>query len=268
MNRFDLYEIAAQAPPEQARFLSALHGAGATVLAEDFSGPAAIARAWLALSQDHRAIIVDRDPEPLDHASDRLAREMGGAMLDRLTVLNEDVLAAKYRADVIAALNFAVCELHTRRALMTYLRHALLRLEARGILVADLYAGASAMVPGITRQTIETDAGTIGYEWEQRAVDPLTGLVDNAMHFTLPDGTRMADAFVYRWRLWSIPELRDAMREAGFSHTEVHTTLGGAIDGEGNLFVRAASSDERPNDASEIDEEETESVVAYVVGRA
>jgi hypothetical protein len=268
VNRFDLYELAAQTPLHQARFLAALHGAGATVLAEDFSGPAAIARAWLTLSEDHRAIIVDRDPEPLDHAADRLSRAHGGAMLERLTVLNDDVLAAKYRADVIAALNFAVCELRTRAELMTYLRHGLLRLEARGILVADLYGGASAMIPGVTRQTIDTDDGPIVYEWEQREVDPLTGMVANVMHFTLPDGAPLREAFVYHWRLWSIPELRDAMREAGFRRTEVHTALGGAIDEEGNLLVRAASSDDRPDEPSELDEDELESVVAYVVGRA
>ena len=267
MNRFDHYEIAAQAPAHQARFLAALHGAGANVLAEDFSGPAAIARAWLTLSRDHHAIAVDRDPEPLDHAADRLTRTHAGAMLDRLTLLNTDVLSAKYRADIIAALNFAVCELHSRPELMTYLRHALLRLEARGILVADLYAGASSLIPGVTRQTIETDDGSIVYEWEQRDVDPLTGFVTNAMHFTSPDGTPMRDAFVYRWRLWSVPELRDAMREAGFRHTEVHTTLGGAIDEEGRVHVRPASSDDRPDEASELDDEDLESVVAYVVGR-
>lgn len=268
MNRFDLYELAAQAPVQQARFLAALHGAGATLLAEDFSGPAAIARAWLTLSPDHRAIAVDRDPEPLDHAAERLAQAHAGTMLDRLTLLNTDVIAAKYRADIIAALNFALCELPTRPKLMTYLRHALFRLEARGILVADLYAGASALVPGVTRQTIHTDDGPILYEWEQRHADPLTGLVTDAMHFTLPDGTTLRDAFLYHWRLWSIPELRDAMREAGFRRTEVHTTLGAAIDETGHVLVHPSSTDDHPHEPSELDDDDLESLVAYVVARA
>ena len=267
INRFDLYEIAAQAPQHQARFLASLHGAGASMLAEDFAGPASIARAWIALGDDRRAIAVDTNAEALDHAAERLGGAMGGAALERLTPLNTDVLSARYRADVIAALNFAICELHARSDLLTYLRHALLRLEARGVLVADLYAGATAMFLGSTEQSIDTGHGVVRYTWEQRGVDPLTGLVTNAMHFVLPDGTALRDAFVYRWRLWSIPELRDAMREAGFRSTEVHTSLGGAIDENGSVLVRAASSDERPGTPSELDDEELESLVAYVVGR-
>lgn len=274
INRYDLYELAAQSPRQYAAFLEALHRAGGgvgaagvgLVLAEDFCGPASIARAWLTLGEDHRAIAVDRDPEPLEHAEDRLSREMGGAALTRFTTINEDVLSARYRADVIAALNFAVCELHTRAALMTYLRHILLRLEARGVLVLDLYAGASAMMPGVTEQTIETDDGEILYTWDQRDADPLTGMVVNTMSFRLPDGSEVPDAFVYRWRLWSVPEVRDAMREAGFASTEVHTSLGGAIDETGRLLVHPASADADP-ESEALDDEELESFVAYVVGR-
>ncbi len=150
---------------------------------------------------------------------------------------------------------------------MTYLRHALLGLEARGILVLDVYGGASAMIPGVTEQALETDDGDVLYAWEQRETDPLTGIVRNAMHFRLPDGTEARDAFVYHWRLWTVPELRDAMREAGFASTEVHTSLGGAIDADGNLLVHAASTDAEP-ESEAMDDEDLESFVAYVVGRA
>ncbi len=276
INRYDLYELAAQSPAHQARFLGALHAAGtdpgagppARVLAEDFAGPASIARAWLDLADDHRAIAVDIDPEPLDHAQHRLARARGGAVLTRLTIFNTDALSAKYRADIIAALNFSVCEIHSRPALLTYLRHALLRLEARAILVVDTYAGATALLPGSTSQAIETDDGPVTYTWEQRHADPLTGLVTNAMHFTLPDGAEVRDAFVYHWRLWTVPEIRDAMRDAGFRSTEVHTTLGAALAEDGSLLVHPDSTDADPAHHAEMHDEELESFVAYVVGRA
>jgi hypothetical protein len=64
------------------------------------------------------------------------------------------------------------------------------------------------------------------------------------MHFALPGGGELRDAFVYDWRLWSIPELRDAMAEAGFASTEVHDRLGDAIDGDGNLMVRPVRGEE------------------------
>ena len=57
------------------------------------------------------------------------------------------------------------------------------------------------------------------------------------------------------------------MRDAGFASTEVHTALGGAIDADGELLAHPASTDGAA--ASEaMDEDELESFVAYVVGRA
>jgi hypothetical protein len=52
----------------------------------------------------------------------------------------------------------------------------------------------------------------------------------NALHFQVEttDGeivARYTDAFTYDWRLWSVPELREAMREAEFERTEVHDSL-------------------------------------------
>jgi hypothetical protein len=67
--------------------------------------------------------------------------------------------------------------------------------------------------------------------WEQREVDAHSGRVVDAMHFRVErDGEIVAsieDAFVYRWRLWSVPELREAMLEAGFATTEVREDLHG-----------------------------------------
>jgi len=265
-SRYDLYEIAAQVPPIQARFLRAVHGRNPHVLAEDFAGPAGIARAWLAIAPHFRAIVTDRDPEPLEHAKARLAERLEEAPDARATWNVCDVLEAGGRADVIAALNFAACELHERETLMTYLRHSLLRLEADGVLVLDVYAGPDAMLTGVSEQVIETDDGEIVYQWEQIEADPLTGRVRNAMHFRLPDGSELRDAFVYDWRLWTVPELRDALREAGFARTEVYTRLGEAMTADA-LIVRPDSIDGERTEPFE-DDDDNGPFVAYVVGRA
>ena len=268
VTRYDLYELAAQLPGVQARFLHAVHGGSPETLAEDFSGPASAARAWLALSPDHRAIATDADAEPLDHAERRLSETQGGAALERFMANHTDVMSAQGRADIIASLNFAMCELHTREMLLTYLRHALFRLQPRGVLVADVYGGASALLCGTVEQVIDTDDGELVYTWEQRAADPLTAQVQCAMHFALPDGTVCEDAFVYDWRLWSVPELRDAMREAGFPQTEVYTSLGEAMTEDGELIVAPTLSDADPEAEWEMEEGAEEAFVAYVVGRA
>jgi hypothetical protein len=100
---------------------------------------------------------------------------------------------------------------------------------------------------------VRTPAGVrIRYTWEQREADPMSGLVEDAIHFRADrDGEivyQEADAFVYRWRLWSIPELRDAMDEAGFARSEVYAELGDAVDDSGRAYARPVS------DPSELDE--------------
>lgn len=271
MNRFDLYELCVQSPAMQARFLRALTRGLQTapaddprhdlVLAEDFAGSASIARAWAALGPGHRAIIIDRDAEPLEHARARACEHLGTAF-DQLEFRCRDVLhAAPHNgpeADVLAAFNFAVCELHERADLLLYLRHARRRLRPGGIAAFDLYLGASAFIPGEAEQVIPGPDGPVRYTWEQRAADPLTGRVLNAIHFDLPNGRRLRDVFVYDWRLWSVPELRDAMAEAGFTSTEVHAGYGDAIDEAG---------DPHPRPIVDPDELDPDNAVVYVVGR-
>ena len=66
----------------------------------------------------------------------------------------------------------------------------------------------------------------------------------------------MRNAFVYDWRLWTIPELREIMQEAGF--VDIHILWEGTErdTGEGNgVFRRVKRGD--PDEAW----------IAFVVGR-
>ena len=243
----------------EALFLDAVHGDNPRTLGEDFCGPGAVARAWLQLTDDRHAVCVDLDDEPLSYMRHRIAEELPPDAQARLTIRQTDVRTCDDAADVIAALNFGICELHARADLLAYLRAAHNRLSAhRGVLVVDLYAGPSAFVPGATDVEIDTESGTVTYTWEQVTADPLTGRVTNHIHFALPDGRTIRDAFVYDWRLWSIPEIREAMIESGFASTDVYTSYGDAMDGDGNLLVRPASREDIDPD---------EDLVAYIVGR-
>ncbi len=258
-----------QDPPREAAFLRAVHSGDPTLLAEDFSGPASICRAWIGMHDSHEAIATDLDAEPLEHALRRLGEAHGPAAIERLQVQCRDVLEAEGTPDIIAALNFAMGELHQRSRLVTYLRHAQFRLRAGGVLVVDTYGGADAFEPGVTPCTVETQYGELLYEWEQTEANPFTARVRNAMHFTLPGGEVQRNAFEYDWRLWSVPELREAMREAGFARTQVYTALGDAVTGDGELLVSPLCDDTEPEDDWSItpDFDEPSGYVAYVVGR-
>jgi len=272
VNRYDLYELCVQSPDAEARFIEAVHAGRAEhaprVLAEDFAGPCSVARAWVAQDPHRRAICTDLDEEPLAHARARAAADLGPAAAARITFRAADVRDPRTReADAVAALNFAVCELLDRAQLLRYLRAVRARLHPGGVFVADLYAGPNAFMTGEKDRIIETDAGEITYTWEQREADPLTGRVTNAMHFTLPGGDSVRDAFLYRWRLWSVPELRDALREAGFASTEVHLSYGDAVDDEGRLYASPASDDRTPGETAD-DERLDDDFIALIVARA
>src|SRR5690606_316079 len=117
-------------------------------------------------------------------------------------------------------------------ALVRYLQRSLSRLSSGGVFVCDTYGGESAFRLGsVTRKHAAPDGSIVHYTWEHRSADPATGMVENAIHFRVVRAGEVVadlpDAFVYRWRLWSIPELRDAVRDAGFARTSVHLSLEG-----------------------------------------
>ncbi|MCB9846365.1 MAG: class I SAM-dependent methyltransferase [Phycisphaeraceae bacterium] len=239
MNRHDCYEACVQSPRDTVALLRAVHGRGPRGLAEDFCGTAAVSRAWCAADPSAWAAAMDLDGATLCEARDRAEREipesLGPGGSGRLTLERGDCLGASCRADVLFVGNFSIGEIHRRQDLLGYLRRARARLEPGGVFVCDTYGGESAFRIGHVRRTHRVGDLRIAYTWEQREADPLTGMVICALHFRADLAgdvvADLPDAFIYHWRLWSVPELRDAMREAGFTMTEVY----GALPIEGRI---------------------------------
>ena len=232
--RHELYEAAAQSPDEQAQFLSAVSGHRALALGEDFCGTGALSLAWARLSPQHRAVATDLDDEPLALLRRRIEA-------DTVTAVRGDVTDSTTPADLIAALNFSIGYFYDRPSLLRYLRAARARLGAGGVFVCDLYGGADQFALGESDMELR---GGARYIWEQRDADPLTARVTNAMHFVTAEGRHLRDAFVYDWRLWSAPELRDAMLEAGFASVDVYDRLGDARAADGSVEVLPIHGDE------------------------
>lgn len=239
----DLYEIAVTDPPRLARFLRALHPGNPRVLGEDFSGAAPLSIAWTQLGPRMRAIAVDLDKQTLAYYGKQ----------PRFTTQARDVMKATAKADIIAATNFPIMYWHTRADLLRYLRHVRTRLNKGGLFVADLYGGAIAHTVCRQQRRITLAPGVVlHYTWDQQVVEEVAARVVNAIHFRLTRRGHppliIRNAFTYDWRMWSIPELRDAMLEAGFLTTEVHDTLGGAVDQDGTLYARPLSTDRLDRD--------------------
>lgn len=260
MTRHDLYEACVQSPGDTVPLLRAIHGGDPRVLGEDFAGTAALSRAWVLAVPEGRAVAVDHDPGVLDEAAARA--RAAGVPEDRIVLRSGDVRGEpgpdEPVPDVVYAGNFSIGELHARADLLAYLRHARGRLAPGGVFACDLYGGESAfMIGSAERPEPGPDGGSIVYTWEQREADPLTGRVVNALHFEALDaegsslGT-MADAFLYHWRLWSVPELRDAMEEAGFRSTEVHARVPDALDESENAYVHPIEDPDELEDSFDV----------------
>jgi hypothetical protein len=252
LDKYDLYTLCAQAPARQVAFLRGVHGRSPRVLREDFSGPAALCAEWVK-SAGSEAVAVDRDPEPL-------AKIEGVPGVRRVVA---DVVDAPDRADLVVSTNYAVCEIHERARLVEYLKLTRDRLNPGGVFVADLYGGPDALTPGQFEHAVRGPGGErIVYVWEQIEASPLTARVRNAMHFQVKTrGSKprtLENAFEYDWRLWTVPELADALSEAGFASVEVYDRLGDAMDADGNVYVKPVQ-DGVPSEVS---------FVVYVVGRA
>ncbi len=216
--------------------LRAIHGGSASVLGEDFCGTAALSRAWVRQVPEASAVAVDRDGEPLVRAAGD----------DAVRAVHADVRDADQPVDVLYVGNFSIGEWHARPDLVAYLQHARRRLRPGGVFICDLYGGETAFLTGdVVREEPGPDGAIIRYTWEQRETDPLTGRVINALHFrVLRDGAEvqsLTDAFVYDWRLWGVPELRDALLEAGFTSTEVYPRVPDAIDDDARAYVAPLS---------------------------
>ena len=229
LDRHALYEAAVQDPPRLAAFLRALHGGAPRALAEDFCGTGANAGAWCAAIPGGTALGIDLDLDALARASAR------GVATLRADLSTWAPSADHARADVLYVGNYSIGELGERATLVRYLRGARARLEHGGLLAVDTYGGAAAWRTGaVVRDHALANGLRLRATWEQRAADPLTARVVNALSLRVDrDGdvlVDLPDAFVYRWRLWTPAELAEALCEAGFTAPEAHARLGDADD--------------------------------------
>ena len=153
--------------------------------------------------------------------------------------------------DVRCALNFSYSIFKTRAEMLGYFRAAHADLAQDGIFVIDIHGGPDAMEE--TEEERDIDEG-FTYVWDQEQFWPATGDYKCHIHFEFKDGTRIHRAFTYDWRMWTIPELVDCLRDAGFA--EIHTYWEGTDeDGESGdgIFRRKRKG------------ENCESWIAYIV---
>ena len=238
-DKYTLYEKSVQQPEADAslvaRIYKKLFDRPARTLREDFCGTAVFCCEWVRRDEGNRAWGIDLDPVPLDWGREHHVSKLDAEQARRLELCQGNVLEVSHEpVDITVAFNFSYFLWKSRDELRHYFEVARKTLNREGLFVIDVYGGGEAQQPQLERRSVDG----FTYVWDQNAFDPIHHDVTNFIHFEFPDGSRMRRAFRYDWRLWTIPELRELLAEAGFTHTEVYWEGTEADTGEGNGIFR------------------------------
>ena len=247
-DRYDLYQRAVQEPEADFRLIERVfrrrYGRPPRTFREDFCGTALIACRWVARHPENRAFAIDLDPAPLAWGRAHNLTALAPEQAARVKLIEGDVRDVGHaKVDVTAALNFSYYLFQRRDELRQYLRCARATLLPEGMLLLDAYGGADAQRTLRERRRF----GSVHYVWDQRVFDPITHRVVNDIDFEFKDGSRLRRAFTYDWRLWSIPEIRELLAEAGFAGSEVYWEGTDSVSGRGNdVFTRRERAPDDP----------------------
>lgn len=231
-DRYKLYERAVQCVEAEIDFVDdtylALRGRRAKRLREDFCGTGNTSCEWVRRRPGNEAVGVDIDPEPLEWGLRNHVEKLTPAQRRRIRLVQGDVRTVRERGfDAVLAMNFSYWCFEKRSEMLRYFRSVRRSLDDRGLFFLDFYGGSDAV-----RELSEEKEcpGGITYIWDQDEYDPITGTLKCYIHFRFRDGSRLRRAFEYTWRLWTIPELREVLEDAGFARTTVYWE---GDDGEG-----------------------------------
>ena len=245
-DKYAAYALSVQSPKEDARFLRRIYrdvnSSEPALMREDFCGAFALCCEWVKLDQGKRAIGLDIDPEALLYGSDHYLPLLTDSAKSRLKTLQNDVLRnGAPKADIICALNFSYFTFQNRTTLVSYFKACRRSLLRDGLFVVDVFGGPCCQQPSVETKRVDG----LTYFWEQESFDPINNRAQFHIHFKPKQGRKRKRVFSYDWRMWSIPELRDAMISAGFKDVIVYwegTARNGTGSGKYHQKLRGESS--------------------------
>jgi len=274
-DKYVLYQLSVQEPEHEVEFFDRIyeqrHGRKPTILREDFCGTFAVCCEWVKLGADRRAVGVDLDPEPLDWGRAHNLSKVPEDRQQNIELRQDDVrtIDTSGGADILAAQNFSFWYFKTRAAVVDYFKVAHANLAEGGMMVIDMMGGGECYeedhrdirsIGGYDKAMKDrSDAppmkfGKFKYIWEQHSYNPINHDASFFIHFKFKDGSMIERAFEYHWRFWTIAEVCELLREAGFSDAQIYWEQEDE-DGDGNgewEVVTDAASDP--------------SWIAYIVG--
>ncbi|MFT5448424.1 MAG: cyclopropane fatty-acyl-phospholipid synthase-like methyltransferase [Gammaproteobacteria bacterium] len=216
-DRHVLYQDSVQCVEAEIDFVDdtfkKIRGRNAITLREDFCGTANTSCEWVRRREGNSAIGVDLDAEVLEWGAKNNIADLGDAA-HQITLYEQNVLDVRHEpVDTVLAMNFSYWILNERASLRRYFRQVRDAMVNDGIFFLDCYGGYEAQRE--MRERSENDGYT--YVWDQAHFNPVNAHMRCYIHFHFPDGSKMNKAFTYDWRLWSLPEITELLKEAGFA---------------------------------------------------
>ena len=231
-DRHELYEASVQNVAETCSFIDfhfrQLRDRKPRSFREDFCGTASAACEWVRLRGSNSSLGVDLDPDVLKWGRRHRRKKLSKSQRQRVALMESDVRSTRTpTVDVVGAFNFSYWVFRQRSELLDYFRSVRQSLKKDGLFFLDAYGGSEACKEA--RESLEFEDFT--YVWEQARFNPITGSMRTHIHFKFPDGSKIKKAFSYHWRLWTLPEIRELLAEAGFIDSLVYFEF---LDDEGN----------------------------------
>jgi hypothetical protein len=234
----DLYQRSVQVAEVEVEFFKRVYEAERSepprVLREDFCGTALVCAEWVKDSKKQRAIGVDLDGPTLDWGKKHNITPLKPHQRERIALRQQDVrMVNGERADVVAAQNFSYFIFKTRAELLDYFKAVYENLDEKGVFVLDIMGGHETLRDDLDEETREID-DEFTYVWDHERFNPTTHHCRYHIHFRFKDGSAIEPAFSYEWRLWTLPEVKDVLLEAGFVRCDVYWEGTDEDTGEGD----------------------------------
>ncbi len=235
------YQNAVQCVEAEIDFVTetfrALRNRPAHTLREDFCGTANTACEWVRRDALNRAFAVDLDGEVLDWGRSNNLAALDADQRTRIELVQADVRSSGTQpVDAVLAMNFSYYIFMQRAAMRDYFISVRKSLVEDGVFFLDAFGGYEAA----KELTEERECDGFTYIWEQASFNPINAHMQCYIHFIDADGRRMDRAFAYYWRLWTLPEITELLREAGFTDVQVYWEGTDEATGEGDGVYTAS----------------------------
>lgn len=217
---FEMYESSVQNPEAEVEILQdnflEIRGRKALSLREDFCGTGYLMSKWVQQGSQYVAYGVDLDEDPMIFGRKRHVSLLTDDQQKRVKYIKGNVLdSVTPKVDISVALNFSYYIFKRRSVLVNYFKHVLKHLKNDGVFFLDLFGGPDSQT--VLEEKRQYKGFT--YFWDCAHFNPITNECLFYIHFQPKGKNKIKKAFEYDWRMWTFPEIREALVEAGFKKT-------------------------------------------------